>query len=141
MSGWDMRELRPAITKIAKDFVVEARYQAVYAMLDGVSTYAPVSSDKPEWKTALSGNLLGNTMVTIGAPTEATNDTVDPLRTKALFNGISVLKKAKGFETVWVQNNTEYNLQAEHEGWFFTPAYHYWDKSFNEVENAMMRMK
>lgn len=106
-------------------------------MLDSVSSYAPVSSDKPEWKTAKSGNLLGNTIVTINVPTDDTNDVVDPQRYKAQMSGLAVLKRAKGFETVYVQNNTEYNIQAEHEGWFFTPAYHYWDKSYNDVVNDL----
>lgn len=132
--GKDILDLSEKITK-------EAKADAAESVLDNITSRL----SKKEYHTGKtpvdSGNLLANTIVTVGSPTSATNDDTDTTGATTYLNGVTQIKRAGVWDTIYIQNNTDYNWYAEFEGWEYTnvrvPAYHYFRTA---IESTMTDM-
>lgn len=95
------------IMNLAKEMTQEAKVVYGEAVLDAMSERVPV----------LTGNLWANTIVSVNAPDYTTNKKLDPSRFTTYLNGVSKLKSSSPFDTIYIQNNTDYNYLIEFEGY------------------------
>lgn len=126
--GWD--NLADQVEKMCEKMVKDVKTEASQIMLRSISEHAPVKT----------GNLLGNTIVSSN-PDHSTNSIEDPTRTKVYSDGMNKVNLSSPYEKIYIQNNTEYNLQAEYLGWARTPAYGYFGISVENVNRMIERRK
>jgi len=100
-------DLEKDIMKMAEDMTSDARNIYGEAVLDAMSERVPV----------LTGNLWANTIVSVNSPDYSENSKKDPARFSTYIEGVSKLKSAMPFDTVYIQNNTEYNYLIEFDGY------------------------
>lgn len=125
-NGWS--DLEDDVEKLCEEMVNDVKTEASQVMLRSVSTFAPI----------LTGNLLGNTIVSINTPDNSVNNIDDKEANIAYHNGMSKVNSSKPYDKIYIQNNTEYNIQAEFLGWANTPPYGYFEIS---TENVYRRME
>ncbi len=135
MNGWD--DLDEWIEEEAERIVKKAKTEAGEVFLRSVTK--PYSGGNTP---VLSGNLMANTEVGVNRPQDGLNMSEDKTGKETFFDGLWRIKQADTWSSIYITNATPYNIQAEFEGWKtkgfgVTPAYRYWQLSYNDMLEAI----
>lgn len=145
MSGWD--DLEEWFDEIVDDELKAAKTEAGEVFLKNVtSPTSQHSGMKHSGSSGLtpvfSGNLMANTEVGVNSAPDGTNSVEDEDGEDTYRKGLSKVKSAEAWDTIYIVNATEYNIEAEFTGWEFegkptTKPYRYWQLSYNNTLEAI----
>lgn len=142
MNGWE--DLEEWFDEIAEKAVKDAKTEAGEVFLRNVTSpttfqdFSPITSSGG-FTPVLSGNLLANTEVGINRQPNGVNNMEDPNGRETFFDGFVKVKSADAWDTIYITNATEYNIQAEFDGWAGTGPYRYWQLSYNNMLEAIKK--
>jgi len=141
MNDWD--NLDEWFEEIVEKEIKAAKTEAGEAFLRNVTSPTNAHSGMRHsgsggFTPVFSGNLLANTEVGINTAPDGTNSTEDEDGNTTYRNGMSKVNSAGAWDTIYMVNATEYNIEAEFTGWEFngkptTKPYRYWQLSYNNM--------
>lgn len=142
MNGWD--DLDEWFDEIVEDELKAAKTQAGDAFLKAVTS---PTNQYPQTKhygsggitPVLEGNLMANTEVGVNVKPDGVNSEEDEDGDNTYRKGISKVKSANAWDTIYVVNATEYNIEAEFSGWSKGKPYRYWQLSYNNMLEAIKK--
>ena len=147
----DFFNLEEFTNDLVEEMVVEERQFAVETFMKAV-TQPTNNAQRVEGKTPiLSGKLMANTIVSVGAPDERSYENYDVTGKSTYLKGVAVASKAPAYSEIYIQNNAKdegdkdnYSFIADQLGWYrkdgnqSTPPYRFFtlsaEKMFTEVE-------
>lgn len=140
MNGWD--DLEEWVEKEAEDLVKRAKTKAGEVFLTSVTSPTNFNKKLPAGgmggnTPVRTGNLIANTEVGVNRAPDGTNSNLDEDGMETYFKNITKIKTAGVWDKVYFVNATPYNIQAEFKGWFKTQPYRYWEKSYNDMVEAI----
>jgi len=140
MAKDDWSDLSDCFYEMAGDTVQEAKKDIVRSFMHNVaqpltaSGYAPVDT----------GNWIANNVVVYNTPNDEENDSRDEDGLMTTLRADYKVEQSKPFQTVAVQNNTEYNLEVEYTGWTnksgtvtTTPPYRPYRTAFEKLRDSI----
>jgi len=112
MDGWDY--LDEVVTDMIEDEVQESKKRIVKTFMNA-AIMPPVNDGFAPVDT---GNWIANNVVVYNKPNSESNDLTDKEGISTMIKAFYKVEQSKPFQTVVVQNNTEYNNEVEYSGWY-----------------------
>jgi hypothetical protein len=142
MNGWD--NLGEWFDEIVEDELKAAKTQAGDEFLQEVTSPTNHWKDTKHYNSngntpVLEGNLMANTEVGVNYAPDGENPYEDEDGKVTYSKGITKVKSAGAWDKIYIVNATEYNIEAEFEGWGKSGPYRYWQLSYNNMLEAIKK--
>lgn len=136
MNDWD--DLDQWVDEEIEKELVRAKTEAADIFLTSVTSPTNQNPKKAAYGAGgntpvLTGDLIANTEVGINTAPDGKNSSEDPDGMSTYMKGKAQIRRAKAYDTIYFVNATDYNIQAEFEGWSYTKPYRYWQLSYNDM--------
>jgi len=140
MNGWD--DLDEWIEEEAERIVKKAKTEAGDEFLQEVTSPTNNWKDTKHYNSngntpVLEGNLMANTEVGVNTAPDGENPYEDEDGKQTYIRCIAKVRAANPWDKIYFVNATEYNIQAEFEGWGKSSPYRYWQTSYNNMLEAI----
>lgn len=123
----DWSDLSECFMEMAEEEVQRTKLAIVKTFAEGVARPIKNNGRAP----VLTGNWLANNELVYNKPNNNTNSEFDKEGVSATNEIIRKTKLSKPFQTVVIQNNSEYNTQVEYTGWSYG-----WNKKGSKLEDT-----
>lgn len=139
----DWHDLGEFVEDELEEMVVDIKTRASKSFLKKITT--PSNSPEDSGNTAVdSGNLMASTYVSLDNPSDEVNSSFDTEGTTTYRKGMSVVKKAKAWQSIFIENNARgedwitgetvfYAVKADTEGWTYTKPYYFFTNAYMQM--------